>query len=58
MGALECEPVINKHTDIDEQINLQRMSDFASAILEGKMDVVLSLLTMKNQAKSVQGRLI
>jgi serine/threonine-protein kinase HipA len=42
MGALEYEPAINKHTDIDEQINLQRISDFASAILEEKMDVVLS----------------
>jgi serine/threonine-protein kinase HipA len=42
MGALEYEPAINKSTDINEQISLQRMSAFASAILEEKMDVVLS----------------
>ena len=42
MGALEYEPAINKHTDINEPISLQRMSDFASAILEEKVDVVLS----------------
>lgn len=42
MGALEYEPAINKRTDIDEQISLQKMSDFASAILEEKMDVILS----------------
>ena len=42
MGALEYEPAFNEHTDIDEQISLQRISEFASAILEEKKDVVLS----------------
>jgi serine/threonine-protein kinase HipA len=42
MGALEYEPVMNKNTELDERISLQRISDFASAILEEKMDAVLS----------------
>ncbi len=42
MGALEYAPVINNHTHIDEQVSLQRMADFASAVLEKRMDIVLS----------------
>lgn len=54
MGALEYEPVINKNTDIDEQISLQRISDFASAILEEKTDVVLSAENDVNYAQLLQ----
>jgi serine/threonine-protein kinase HipA len=54
MGALEYEPMINKNTDIDEQISLQRISDFASAILEEKMDVVLSAENDVNYAQLLQ----
>jgi serine/threonine-protein kinase HipA len=42
MGALEYEPDNSGQRDIDEQINMTRMSDFASAILEEKNDILLS----------------
>lgn len=42
MGALEYEPAMKKAADMDEQVSLERMSDFASAILEDKMNLVLS----------------
>jgi serine/threonine-protein kinase HipA len=42
MGALEYEPDHNMHTDIDEQISMTRMSDFASAILEEKTNMLLA----------------
>lgn len=54
MGALEYEPVMNKNTELDEQISLQRISDFASAILEKKMDVVLSAENDVNYAQLLQ----
>lgn len=42
MGALEYEPDYKAHRDIDEQINMTRMSDFASAILEEKTAILVS----------------
>ncbi len=42
MGALEYEPDNNERREIDEQISMTRMSDFASAILEEKTDMLLS----------------
>ncbi|MBK5252424.1 MAG: type II toxin-antitoxin system HipA family toxin, partial [Peptostreptococcaceae bacterium] len=41
MGALEYEPDNNGQRDIDEEINMTRMSEFASAILKGKKDILL-----------------
>jgi serine/threonine-protein kinase HipA len=40
MGALEYEPAIKKDSDIDEQISLEIMSDFASAILQDKTKII------------------
>lgn len=36
MGALEYEPDNNERRDVDEQISMTRMSDFASAIIRRK----------------------
>jgi serine/threonine-protein kinase HipA len=41
MGALEYEPDNNEHNDLDAQINITRMADFASAILEEKNGISL-----------------
>lgn len=42
MGALEYEPDHNAQSDMDEQISMKRMSEFASAILEEKTDMLLA----------------
>lgn len=42
MGALEYEPDSSGQNDVDELISMTRMSDFASAILEEKRDILLS----------------
>jgi serine/threonine-protein kinase HipA len=42
MGALEYEPDHNAQSDMDEQISMTRMSEFASAILEEKTDMLLA----------------
>jgi serine/threonine-protein kinase HipA len=41
MGALEYEPDSSGNKNIDEQINITKMSDFASAILEKKESLFL-----------------
>ncbi len=42
MGALEYEPGSNDLRDIDEEISITRMADFASAILEEKKDILIA----------------
>lgn len=42
MGALEYEPDSSGQKDVDEEISITKMSDFASAILEGKKGILLT----------------
>jgi len=42
MGALEYEPESSERKEIDAQINITKMSDFASAILEKKKSLLIT----------------